>query len=278
MVANLPAKNKKEDKMKRLIDMNFDEIHKECGISSSHWRTLKAKAAGDAENFDYLIKDYKIKIAKKKERIAKREKPIPASEYDGYVLSRDEFNLAIYDYIPIAIESLTKKKYYLQNSSSIGSLEDIREDVYFELAHKVRKTIYEKYLDNVLLWKGYKQLVYRTTENLITDRIKKANREGNMVSLENIYTSEIGAPFNVGDMIRNRSSEYEILYIKEFIDRCRDKKVGNISLYDIVAKLLYDTKDNGTELKLKDVCKEFNLSIETVKRAFEDIGIREMLG
>ncbi len=265
--------------MVRQIEMTFDEIHERCGISSSHWRTLLSKADGDPDYFDYLIEDYKKRMIKKAERLANRAEPIPASQYDGDVLSEDEFRMAIYEYIPIALMSLQKKKYYLKNYKQIDT-RDLIQDIFVELCMKVRKrsgkTMYQLYLENVNLWKGYKQVVYRAAENLITDRIKKITRDGDELSLDDSRKSD--SEVTIGDSIASKVNEHEQVFINEFMDRCKEKEVKGVSLYTIVDKLLNSDKINGNDVKLKDICKEYGLNIKSVRQAFEEIGAKEILG
>lgn len=268
--------------MVRQVDMTFNEMHERCGISSSHWRTLQSMANGDPDQFDYLIEDYKVKIAKKKEKLANREKPIPASEYKGYVLTEDEFRMAIYEYIPTALASITKKKYYLQNMKALGPLDDLRQDIFFEIACKERKrsgkTMYQKYLDNVLIWKGYKQMVYRAAENLITDRVKKIVREGNFVSLDEIAYTKGDSNITVGEAMASTRNEHEQIFINEFLDKCKQKEIKGISLYDIAVKLVEGDGNQGSEVRLRDLCKQYNISLKKIRAAFEEIGTSEILG
>lgn len=268
--------------VKRQVDMTFNEMHEKCGISSSHWRTLQSKSGGDPDVFDYLIEDYKNRMIKKKEKLANRAKPIPASEYDGYVLSKDEFCFAIYEYIPTALRSITKKKYYLQNMKALGPLEDLQQDIFFEITTKVRKhsgkTMYEKYLDNVLLWQGYKQFVYRAAENLITDRVKKITRDKNIVSLDTAAYKDRDSDVTIGDVIASQINEHEQVYINDFLDKCKRKNVKGVSLYDIAIELLEGNGQNGSEPKLRDICKRYGLNLSKVRQAFEEINTRELLG
>lgn len=272
---------KPTEENERQINMSFNEMHERCGISSSHWRTLQSKSGGDPEYFDWLIEDYKRRMAERKIKEANREKPIPASEYDGYVLSKDEFCLAVYEYIPTVLANLTKKKSFLQNKSAIGPLEDLQQDIYVELCGKIRKksgkTMYEKYLDNVNTWKGYKQLVFRTAEHIVTDRIKKVVRDsGKEVSLnKKAYSND--NEMTVGDLIASTVNEHEEIFIRDFIEQCKGKEIKGVSLYDIITELREGVRSDGVEIKLRDICKRKGLNIKKVREAFAEMGAKEML-
>ena len=268
--------------MERQINLKHSEMQERCGISSSHWRTLQSIAAGDADKFDYLIEDYKKKKIIKAEKIASRPAAIPASEYDGYVLSEDEFRLAIYEYIPVALKSLTNKKYHLKgmDTSKLGTLEDLQQDIFYEVACKTRKksgkTMYQSYLENVNLWKGYRQMVYRAAENLITDRVKRIVKCKNEIPLDTIvYESKGRDDVRLGDLIRHDDSYFNI-YASEFLEACKEKEVKGVNLYDIANRLLEDTGERGEYIKLREICKEYGINPKRVQQMFEEINVREI--
>lgn len=128
-------------------------------------------------------------------------------------------------------------------------------------------SIYDKYLNKPDILTTVRCFINEICRNHFKDYLKGARYTTPLVSLE----APIPGPDNLTIEDSIGVEDIDNTAIGELMEKCKGVVVKSTPLSDILEQVILG-------LPLTTICKEFKLSISTVRDKFEQIGIREILG
>lgn len=276
---------------KRSRDPNYVRLQKYYKISTAMFHKYKTMADGDIDVLLDILKGYEERKkcrsngtprAPKKKRVAISSGVyVPHKiEIPDHVMSKDEFNLKMFEYAQRAVYR-NRGKYYTLAQNNIDS-EDLAMDVYIKCVRDTRdgKKRYEEYLqDPENKAKSLGKLANETCLNHFKDFLKCEKWRNPAISMETPMPGS--EDLTLADSIGVEDKDNTPL--TEYIEKCKNIKIkavkargqeGNpdeVSLDVILKSLLKD-------IPFTIVCKTFKVSPNSVRKAFLENGIEDAFG